>query len=383
MRERIEMTAQKSLNANVHGARGLFACAVFVFHVVNSGLPTVAWLAGTPFQTYFLESLKFGVELFFGISGYVIVGALARAPSLRLFAWDRVTRIYPVLWVSLLVISLLAFATGRWQPSLGGWLLNFAAAPPFVEVPQINPAAWSLGYEMTFYALCAAAWWLRGRGVRGWLAIAIAVGALLVIFFPRAILMGAGVAIAAHRLDGPRWRWAGALPFTSLILFLIVWRAIEVHWQVHLLYASPARLPFSQWLMMAPAMVVAGLFGTMALKGIVDGRGPLGALLRTRTMLWLGTVSYSFYLWHPVVMAGAKQAMVKFGLVAQAGAASQLLFAVIAIGPTLVVSHFSQVSLEAKLTRWLRRRVEKDAGHAPATADPVFVEPRAVLDRAG
>ena len=377
------MNARRALNANVQGARGLFAFAVFVFHVVNSGLPTVSWLAGSRFETYFLESFKFGVELFFGISGYVIVGALARAPSLRAFAWDRITRIYPVLWASLLVITALTFATGRWQPSFGDWLLNFTAPPPFIHVPQINPAAWSLGYEITFYALCAAAWWLRSRGVRWWLAIAIAAGMLLVIFFPRAILMAAGVAIAAHHLDGPRWRWLGAFPFTSLVLFLVVWRAIEVHWGTPMLYVSPALLPFGKWLTMMPAIVAGGALGTMALKGIVDGRGPFGAFLRTRAMLWLGTVSYSFYLWHPVVMAGAKQAMTKFGLTAQAGAASQLLFAAIAIGPALVISHFSQVYLEARLTRWLRRRVEKDAAHAPATADAVFTEPRTALDSAG
>src|SRR5690606_35968119 len=113
----VAMTAAKKLNANVHGARGLFAAAVFVFHVVNSGLPTFPWFTGSWLETYFFESLKFGVELFFGISGYVIVGALARAPSLKAFAWDRVTRIYPVLWASLLAITLLATVAGRWQPS--------------------------------------------------------------------------------------------------------------------------------------------------------------------------------------------------------------------------------------------------------------------------
>ena len=377
------MSQSKTLNPNVHGARGLFAFAVFVFHVVNSGLPSVAWIEGSWFETYFLESLKFGVELFFGISGYVIVGALARAPSLRAFAWDRITRIYPVLWASLLLITPLAFATGRWRPSFGDWLLNFAAPPPFFHVPQINPAAWSLGYEMTFYALCTAAWWLRSRGVRGWLAIAIAAGALLVILFPRAILMGAGVAIAARYLDGPRWRWLGAFPFTSLMLFLILWRAIEVHGGTAMFYLSPARLPFGEWLAMVPAIIVGGVLGTMALKGIVDGRGPFGVFLRTRPMLWLGTVSYSFYLWHPLVMAGAKQTMKTLGLVAQAGAASQLLFAVIAIGPALAIAHLSQVYLETRLTRALRRPVRKDAARAPATPDADFTESPALPDRAG
>lgn len=377
------MSKGKALNQTVHGARGLFAFGVFVFHVVNSGLPTAGWVEGSWFETYFLESFKFGVELFFGISGYVIVGALARSSSLRAFAWDRVTRIYPVLWASLLLITALAFATGRWRPSLGDWLLNFVAPPPFIHVPQINPAAWSLGYEMTFYALCAGAWWMRGRGLRWWLPVVIAAGALLVVLFPRAILMGAGVAIAARHLDGPRWRWLGAFPFASLVLFLIAWRTIEVHWGIPMLHASPAHLPLAEWLTMAPAIIVAGFLGTMALKGIVEGQGPFGTFLRTPAMLWLGTVSYSFYLWHPLVMAGAKQAMMKLGLVAQAGAASQLLFAIIAIGPALAIAHLSQVYLEARLTRALRRPVQKDAARAPATSGAEFSESSALPDRAG
>lgn len=375
------MSGRKSLNLNVHGARGLFAVAVFVYHVVNSGLPTPAWLAGSYFQTYFLESFKSGVELFFGISGYVIVGALARAPSLRVFAWERVTRLFPVLWATLFVITLLALGTGRPLPSLGMWLLNFLAMPPFFDVPQVNPAAWSLGYEMTFYALCAAAWWLRSRNVRGWLVIAIAVGLLLLIFFPRAVLMICGVAIASGKLDGPRWRWLGAFPFVTLILFLIVWRAIEVRSGTFIIFISPALMPFGQWLTITPAIILSGALGMMALKGIVDGRGPFGAFLRTGAMQWLGTISYSFYLWHPVVMAAAKNAMKTFGVVEHAGAASQLLFGLLAIGPALAIAHLSQLYLEARLTRTLRRLLEGGAARAPAAADGLLADRKPVLDR--
>lgn len=376
------MSARKSLNLNVHGARGLFAMAVFIYHVVNSGLPTASWLTGSYFQTYFLESLKAGVELFFGISGYVIVGALARARSLRIFLWERITRLFPVLWASLFVITALALGTGRPLPSLGMWLLNFFAMPPFFDVPQVNPAAWSLGYEMTFYALCGAAWWLRRRGVQAWLVMALAAGALLLIFFPRAILMICGVAIASGRLDGPRWRWLGAFPFISLVLFLIAWRAIEVWSGEFIIFITPALMPLGQWLTIVPAILVSGALGMIALKGIVDGRGLFGAFLRTRAMQWLGTISYSFYLWHPVVMAAAKQAMKTFGVVAHAGPASQLVFCMVAIGPALAIAHVSQVYLEARLTRELRRLLEKGAAQAPATVDGLLAEPKPALDRA-
>lgn len=379
------MRLSKNLNLNVHGARGLFAFAVFIYHVINSGLPTYAAQNGSWIETYLLYSLKFGVELFFGISGVVIVGALVRAPSIRAFMWDRATRIYPVLWISLLAITGMALLFGLWRPSLIGWLLNFAAPPPFIHIPQINPAAWSLGYEITFYAICAAAWYLRSKGVRWWLAAAIVVGAVLLAYFPRAILMVAGVVIAANLIPQGLRRRLGAAPLLCLLAFLLCWRAIELGSGGYMIELTPAHLPFAQWVMILPLLLGAGLLGGMALLGIVDGRGWLSMMLRTRPMLWLGTVSYSFYLWHPVVMAGVKATMQKSGLVAMAGEHSQLLFALLSLPPTLIVAHFSQVYLEERLTRWLRRRgPEKGAAHAPVTASVEFTEDgQVVLDRAG
>ena len=79
-----------AFNPYLHGARGLFALMIVVFHVVNSGLPTFGLVShGWPLLAQ--RSLEFGVELFFGISGIVIFGALQRArgpPGLRRGARD-------------------------------------------------------------------------------------------------------------------------------------------------------------------------------------------------------------------------------------------------------------------------------------------------------
>ncbi|MHB8286435.1 MAG: hypothetical protein ACYDD1_17425, partial [Caulobacteraceae bacterium] len=75
----------RSFNPYLHGARGLFASMIVVFHVVNSRLPTYPALShGWPL--FMARSLEHGVELFFGISGIVIFGALERARSPLLFA---------------------------------------------------------------------------------------------------------------------------------------------------------------------------------------------------------------------------------------------------------------------------------------------------------
>jgi peptidoglycan/LPS O-acetylase OafA/YrhL len=117
-------------------------------------------------------------------------------------------------------------------------------------------------------------------------------------------------------------------------------------------------------------MVAAGLCGTLALAGIAGGRGPIAApLLASPPLRWLGTVSYSFYLWHPVVMATVKALMLKAGAPAMLGPWSQLVFGVVSLPGALVVALFSQRWLERDLTRWLRRQgPHEDRGRAPVTA---------------
>lgn len=362
------MIRSSSFNPYVHGARGLFAVLVFVFHVANSGLPTFApFRAGMLFDA--TMTLQFGVELFFGISGFVIVGALGRAPSIRAFLWDRATRIYPVLWVSLVAITLAAIAAGRWHPPLGQWLLNFAAPPPFVHIGQINPAAWSLGYELTFYALAAFVWWLRPRASGMWRIVAWTVGATMVLLFPRALLIPAGIFVALGLADRPGWRRWSVAPELWLVLFLALWGCIALS-DGAIRSFGLLDLPLGQWLVRLPTMVVAGLCGTLALAGIAAGRGPVAApLLASAPLQWLGTVSYSFYLWHPVVMATVKVIMMKVGAPAILGVWSQTVFGLVSLPGTLIVALFSQRWLELALTRWLRRHGPRgDRGGAPVTA---------------
>ncbi|QXQ07587.1 acyltransferase [Sphingosinicellaceae bacterium] len=359
-----------SFNPSIHGARGLFALMVFVFHVANSGL--AGFLpADAPLTLYLLGSFQFGVELFFGISGYVILGALARAPSMRSFAWDRATRIFPLLWTTILAITAISIVTHYWLPSLGEWLLNLLAPPPFIHVGQVNPAAWSLGYEITFYALCTVFWWLRSRGQTWWKPVAVVTGVVLLALFPRGALFPAGLAIAAGLPRTPFIRRLAGWPLPMLLACLLCWRLIELANGGDMMTVTPLDMPFTDWLATAPLLVGSALLGGMALLGIAMGKGLLSATLRTAPLQWLGTISYSFYLWHPVVMAPVKYLLKLSGMAAAAGPAAQLVFAVVALPIALLVAHYSQRWIEVQLTRWLRRHGPSEGkGHAPVTASP-------------
>lgn len=99
----------------------------------------------------------FGVELFFLISGFVILMTASRG-SVRNFAISRFVRLYPAFWacctISFVLIVLLG--NGRYSASLGQYLVNMTMLSGFVGVPSIDGVYWSLFIEMQFYALVAA-----------------------------------------------------------------------------------------------------------------------------------------------------------------------------------------------------------------------------------
>ena len=139
----MEHNASARINPYVHGARGLFCLMVFVYHVVHSGLPTFDLFA-RGLLAEALQTGKFGVEFFFGISGIVILPSLYRASSVVTFILDRYARILPVLWATVFAIAIFGWLSGK-GPSLLLVGANLLAPPPLIDIIQINPAAWSLG----------------------------------------------------------------------------------------------------------------------------------------------------------------------------------------------------------------------------------------------
>lgn len=345
--------ADAGFSLGVHGARGLFAFAVFVYHVHNSGLPGVP-LPGLADAA--LSSLQYGVELFFAISGFVIAGTLDRARTPTAFIVNRATRIYPVLWTAVLLFVALSLATGEQLPAalppldlMLVTLGNMLALPDLVPMPLFLPQAWTLNYELCFYVFCFVYLVLLRRfSIRAEMPL-LAFGIALLVFNPRGIFFLAGLIVslgwlrgaAAGRLSRPSLLW--------LVVFLAAWAAV---WSKDEPFTSI--LPWFGDLRIVFA-VVAFVAATLCLEGVVRGSGLLGRLLATPLLQWLGTVSYSFYLWHPVVMAVVKRVMHALGLVDVAGEASQALFFLLALPPSLAVAAISRALLEDRAARALRR----------------------------
>jgi peptidoglycan/LPS O-acetylase OafA/YrhL len=136
-----------------------------------------------------------GVMCFFLVSGYIITVAIETHYSnspLR-FLENRALRIYPTLWVSLIVATLIIVYIGNWHLApnffLDGWTWSHIVPCMFVitAYPEQKwgpiPVGWTLQVEACFYLIIAAIYFVIGRTTRRkWWLLAACLAALLANF---------------------------------------------------------------------------------------------------------------------------------------------------------------------------------------------------------
>jgi peptidoglycan/LPS O-acetylase OafA/YrhL len=121
----------------VDGLRALAALAVVAYHYWD------------PWTYYGMM----GVELFFVISGFVILMTVERGRSLPAFAFARIARLYPAYWLSVAIVGLFLLATD--QAGLRSVIWNATMIQRFLQLPDLIDPYWTLAYELWFYAVVA------------------------------------------------------------------------------------------------------------------------------------------------------------------------------------------------------------------------------------
>lgn len=121
-----------------------------------------------------------GVELFFLISGFVIL-MTASSGSLKRFTVSRIVRLYPAFWVCCTVtfVATLLIGGERYSATFSQYLINLTMLSGFLHVPPMDGVYWSLFVEIKFYLLVALALLVglihRAQGMLvGWLVITVA-----------------------------------------------------------------------------------------------------------------------------------------------------------------------------------------------------------------
>jgi|JI6StandDraft_1071083.scaffolds.fasta_scaffold32745_2 peptidoglycan/LPS O-acetylase OafA/YrhL len=140
---------------NVNLLRAIAVITVFAHHFTHYTKLSVPWVS--------VFGGQLGVQLFFLVSGYLIVQSAERL-SWQAFLVNRVFRIFPVYWVVLVIVSLWVSHTFPLQ-NPQDWpyfLINFLALGHFVPYAlsfDVLTVSWTLTVEWSWYLLVLLLLW--------------------------------------------------------------------------------------------------------------------------------------------------------------------------------------------------------------------------------
>jgi peptidoglycan/LPS O-acetylase OafA/YrhL len=310
--------------------RAFAALAIVIHHGIFESVAFAA-LGGANFVPPRLMPWPAGVDLFFVISGFVMVHSSQRlygkTGGPRHFLWRRLARIVPLYWattaLALAAARLVPGAVSGAAPTLAMILASLAFIPmmrPDGVTQPVYSLGWTLNYEMFFYLVFALFLPLsRARAVMG---VALVLGAFSLFGWlarptnaalafwssPMVLLFVAGMGIAALRLEGvglPLWLRlalaAGALAYLAFDPFGLMRDPLAI----------VQTLDFTRvaaWGVPAALLVAAAALRRERGAAQGEARAPW------RLLVALGEASYALYLIHPFVFRPVREAMIRLGL---------------------------------------------------------------------
>ncbi|HVI52553.1 MAG TPA: acyltransferase [Candidatus Sulfotelmatobacter sp.] len=289
------------------GIRGVASFWVVVFHFYEC-LCSIGTFPPMP-EVPVVRSGYMGVDLFFVLSGFVL--SLTYGASLSHLSWQplrrfvigRLFRILPLHWAVLAVLAVaVAVAPGQyWGPgpfTVRTLLLSMALVQGWVGLPLAwNNPTWSLSAEWLAYiyfifaiGLCAR---IRSAAMAGLLA-----AAAVTLFILGLFALGSHVLDHAERLGIVRC-------FCEFTAGMLLWKMCR---------QRPLSRPASQTCFLAGLLLLLAALTTPWLDVCAvpafcllvlscAAEAPLSqAALGNRAILFLGEISFSVYLLHPVLL---------------------------------------------------------------------------------
>lgn len=287
------------------GFRGLAILMVVLYHAFTR------WTTLVPYGTRFADFPLFekgwlGVQLFFLISGFVILMTLEKCYSFKEFIIKRWLRLFPAMFLA----TLLIYLTARFLPERPGGIPHITDVIPgllFVEPVWIGKilrnhqgylegAFWSLYVEVKYYFIFGLLYFYLGR-----IRAIISIFSIFVIGMTIKMLveeMGIKVLhpinVITHQISFIHFGWfaCGSLMYIyykeKKNIFLGYALAIGIVSSVSSLFLTFGRTPaVFIWALIILAIFVATVYSDK-----------LKLLLDNKALVYLGFISYPLYLIH-------------------------------------------------------------------------------------
>lgn len=342
---------------NIQALRGFAVLAVILFHLI---IIERKYGGGNILLPGFLEFGMFGVDLFFVISGFVMVtvtrGRFQVVRDALLFLYHRASRIYPLYWVYSLAALGVFLIKPTWVNSsqgsqvdiLASFLLLPAKVLPLVQV------GWTLIHEMYFYLIFF----------------------LILLAVPERFLLHALAVWGALLLGLRAWIEPGN-PYWDLILNPLTFEFLSGCVLAVFFYKTKPLPLRGGWLTgMAALAVGAAIFGYLRYHAATGGVSPDGwwrvliygvpailivfcmthaeqnGFVFSELFVQTGNASYSLYLSHLFTLNVVGRI---WGFVASPAIFDNVLGIVIAFAASIVVGFLSYWWIETPLLKLSRR----------------------------
>lgn len=233
---------------------------------------------------------KYGVQLFFLISGFVIFMTLERTRGAMEFVVSRFSRLFPAYWAAMAITASVIYTVGLsgQRLQMDDLLLNVTMVQDFLGAEELDGSYWTLQIELFFYVQMLF-WFVLGQLGRirwiigGWLLLAALSGWLEKSgwHFPYAMRE---LLILRH------------IPFFAMGILFYRLRTRPAEWRGNAALIALALLAIGigqKPLMLLIAVVCCAIF-------VAFVRGWLRFLDRSPFIL-VGGISYTLYLVHQAV----------------------------------------------------------------------------------
>jgi exopolysaccharide production protein ExoZ len=341
----------------IHSIQVLRALAAFMvaIHHVQPDAAVVAAGAGLGFARSDLLPWMAGVDIFFVVSGFIMVHAsqdlFGRDGASRLFLKRRLARIVPLYWAMTTLFLLIGLAVpallNSGAPDLGQILGSYLFWPMVSTQGMVQPVyslGWTLNYEMLFYVLFAAGLMLPRRWTLPAIALVLALlvatetlkGPLSLPFGfwgqPIVLEFAAGMGIAVLRQKGLRLHGVLRIAVTAAGAAVLI---------------AAAHFPGTDgaW----SSVLWRGGAAVLLMFAAGCGREGIVPLPPVKALAAVGDASYALYLVHPFVIRGMREIVLRLGL------HSPALYIALALAGSVVAALLLYRFFEKPATRLVRR----------------------------